>query len=844
MNQRRPAFSVTAASFALEALESRILLSATPVDEIQPAAYSSGTAPVILAEQLHDDGAGLSGNEDSLFETYLEDSSGELPLMSFSAAAVPSVSGILASFGLTDVDSLVNDIESLDVAGQASALLGHAYTFLLTKVGSFESAFAAFSTALTEISDYLSSVDPTAASGGFDIPTFSLTLPTISIDGALSLVAPVISVTGSGGSSAHFSTDAGFSGKLTVAADSASLAVGSFSASITDGIDADTFAVVGSYDFTAKAFDLTLDTFSLSIGSALAFSGSGATVSFTSENIGQGAFHFSASDADLAIGDVALSGDFGFHRSSGGDLLVVGSGVAASLSVGTFDAGFTGGSLALKVKADGTFATSVSATSLVLAGAGFGSATATAVSFTYNNTGFDFSAAPESLSVGTVDRTLSAVLGTTANPFVALSATGVAVTLGELVTLFGSFTFSSTTSSSGESAVVVAVSDLAFSFGDGVTSFVSVSGGSGAFIVTDDGAAASFTVIASLAGVSGVAMSPSLFRFEVNLRDNPVSESVTVGGDTVTLDLPAGDFVRLVADSFTLTVGGLALTGRVAFEQTVRTNAEKITLVQLRETSASFNGTGTDGATIAIQNAHGFLLLNSAGAAGSLAFKASSGFGEFSAQSDVTLEINRTDAAVDVAGSFGSITLDAGTYTRVAFNNLAIVIPGAVITGDFSFKTVLIGGVSTQVIVGNNVTVFVGDNTAGRRVGLEVTDGTAVFRRLGGNLEMGQVTGRIRAVGVSGFDLDAVLTLRLNESSEAFTESFELNGQTVTLNFGADEISEGGIAFAQVIAQNVSIQLSGFATLKGDFVFTRTDDAFVAVGSNITAFAGSGFGTT
>src|SRR5690606_17832222 len=153
----------------------------------------------------------------------------------------------------------------------------------------------------------------------------------------------------------------------------------------------------------------------------------------------------------------------------------------------------------------------------------------------------------------------------------------------------------------------------------------------------------------------------------------------------------------------------------------------------------------------------------------------------------------------------------------------------------------------TQVIVGTHVTLFVGDDTGGRRIGSELTAGTAIFLRGADGseqYELGTVTGCVRVLGTAGFTFDATATLRRHETGDALEgTAFVLNGETVTLAFTEDEVASAGVPFVQVVATGVDINLSGFATLHGNFTFTRTADAFVAAGTDITAFAGSGFGT-
>ncbi len=549
---------------------------------------------------------------------------------------------------------------------------------------------------------------------------------------------------------------------------------------------------------------------------------------------------FSGTGLSLTVGQfITVTGDLAFDVVSS-ELRAVGSNLSATAALGNFSVGFTTGDLALRVGSNGTLVLAASATGLVLNGSGFASATATAITLHYNNTGAAVSG--DSIEIGSVTRTLTVDSGTADNPFLALTATGVTASFGGLITLNGNFVFTRASSASGATTYRAAVTGLGFAFGTGSTNFVTVSGGTGAFFITAAGTAASFNVTASISGVSGLSMPASTFRFEVNTSAQPFADTITVAGTPVSVDLSAGTFLRLVAAPVTVTVGGLALTGRVAYEQTTRDSGDKITLLQLADVSASFNGAGTDSATIAITNARGFFVLNAAGAAGSLAFTAGASFGVFTAGAAIRLEVNRTGSAVSAAGAFGSVSMEAGTYTRVAVNNLVVVLPGVEIEGDFSFRTALIDGVITNVIVGNNVRLFFGNNTGGVRAGFELTDGQAVFIRTGATTEVGFVTGRVRMIGVAGFDLDATMTVRVNESTAAVSESFTLDDETIDLEFADDEVAAGGASFVQVRADAVRLSLAGFAVLQGNFVFTRSGQEIVAAGTDVVVFAGTRFG--
>ncbi|MFH1498654.1 MAG: hypothetical protein ABII82_12610, partial [Verrucomicrobiota bacterium] len=549
-----------------------------------------------------------------------------------------------------------------------------------------------------------------------------------------------------------------------------------------------------------------------------------------------GARDFSGTDLDLAItGLVSLSGDLAFDLS-GATLVAVGENLAASLGVGGFTAGFSSGTIALRVSSNGNVALAASG-SVVFTGAGFASATADSVTLRYNNTGV---AVSDSITLGGITQALVVDAGTFANPFFSLAATNVAVELAGLVTLSGNFTFRRATTTDGDNVIRVGVSNLSFAFGDGTTDFLELANGNGAFLVTSAGAAGTITVTASLNGVPGIALTNTVLTFQFNTIPTAVVETVDAGGTSVSINLPAGTFLRVVGDPVNLTVAGVALQGRVAFEQSTA-GGSAVTVISLADVSATLAGTidGTDGEPVGVTDARGLFVLSDAGVAGTLSFTSATEF----LSGDFVLEINNTDEAAAAEGPFGSINLEAGDYLRVVVNNLAITLPGVELTGDFYFQTVTIGGVSTQIIVGNNVTLFVGDNTGGNRIGLELTDGTAVFIRLAGDIELGYVTGRLRVVGVAGFGFDATATVRLNESDAAYSETFTLNGEDVTVDFTASEVADAGTPFVEASATNVDVNLSGFVVLRGDFIFTRTADAFVAAGTDITVFAGSGFGT-
>lgn len=141
----------------------------------------------------------------------------------------------------------------------------------------------------------------------------------------------------------------------------------------------------------------------------------------------------------LAVTDLAaeitgfahFGGDFGF-TPNGDDIDVVAENAYARVEAGDFKAGVGDGSLALRLKADTTFAISVSG-SVQLEGGDFANATATLATVKFNNTGINFD---ETLSIEGVDADLLVVTGASS-----VSVVGLDAEMSGFVTFGGDFGF-------------------------------------------------------------------------------------------------------------------------------------------------------------------------------------------------------------------------------------------------------------------------------------------------------------------------------------------------------------------------------------------------------------------
>lgn len=540
-------------------------------------------------------------------------------------------------------------------------------------------------------------------------------------------------------------------------------------------------------------------------------------------------------DLNLA-GLATVSGRFGFQKN-GSEIRVVAEDVVASLTAGSFSVGLTGGKLVLLLRDDGTRALDASGT-LTLDGAGFANATADSVRVQYNNTGTDFSdvAHTRTLSVNGVSRELATPLGTPVAPFIGFSVDELHADLAGFVTIAGSFSFEKGFTEAGTSIIKVGVSDFSVALGDGNTDFVSVTGTQGALMITDAGLAGTITATVS-ASIPGVALDPTPFTVEINTIDAPVRETFRVGGQAIVLDLPEGPYLRAVADPLNLTVLGFTLSGRIAFEQARTSGGDRIVIVSASEIGISgFDGPGTD-APVDITDAQGVLVVTDQGVAGSLDFVAEAAFGGFDADAKIRLEINDTGRAVDFAGDFGSITFEAGNFIRVVAG-IDLSFPGLEVSGTFSFRTSSAG----QVIVGTKVNVFVGDNTGIDPIGLQLTDGQAIFISENGK-KTGFITGRVQLLGVNGLTLDAILTLKFNERTDntGLPQSITLDGDTIPFDFTSGEVADqSGNSFIQFTGSSVRLSVADVVELRGNFAFARQAGKFLVGATGTSAFVGSG----
>src|SRR5207247_3891497 len=139
-----------------------------------------------------------------------------------------------------------------------------------------------------------------------------------------------------------------------------------------------------------------------------------------------------------------------------------------------------------------------------------------------------------------------------------------------------------TVNQAGQRRRTIAVSNGSLTVGP-----IGVTGVQGVLVVLPDGLAGSLSASINLGGLGAGVTFSGTFGVAVNQTARAVNERVTVGGTTLTLDLPAGPYVRVEGIGVELNVLGQTLSGNFAFEQITSTDNGTSTSRTITRISAS-----------------------------------------------------------------------------------------------------------------------------------------------------------------------------------------------------------------------------------------------------------------
>ncbi|MDA3872912.1 MAG: hypothetical protein PF795_03005, partial [Kiritimatiellae bacterium] len=389
----------------------------------------------------------------------------------------------------------------------------------------------------------------------------------------------------------------------------------------------------------------------------------------------------------------------------------------------------------------------------------------------------------------------------------------------------------------------VAGTGMAFSVNVAGTDLISFSNGVGGLYLTREGMAGGLSGDLSLLdGVPGVTMQANDFTAMFNTLPGEVNETFTVGDEQIVLNVPAGEYLLLQADNVLIDIAGVTMQGKVGFQREVTVDGEVMVVFFEDVSIAAFGGEGTGGSAISIEDAQGiFVIQPNVGLAGQLSFTATVALPGIDAGTEAKIFFNDTGAGIDMEGAFGTLLLPAqgpNNSTVWIEASVSFVFPGIEISGTFSFASSDSDGGSV-VIIATQVEAFVGDNFSASRTGLMLTNGQGFFLD-NGDGKIGFITGTVSFVGVDGLDVTATMTLRYNETTSAFSDTFIIAGEEFSVDFGATETSDGTDPFIQVIAEDVELNLLDVVGLGGDITVTRAPDTFTVTVTDAYAFLGDG----
>ncbi|MDA7536176.1 hypothetical protein N8534_00340, partial [bacterium] len=247
----------------------------------------------------------------------------------------------------------------------------------------------------------------------------------------------------------------------------------------------------------------------------------------------------------------------------------------------------------------------------------------------------------------------------------------------------------------GSTITLLGLSKVSASFGDGNTTFLSLSKGSGILRVTSAGVAGQFSVSVATDPSLGFSLNVDEFEVVVNTTKAMVRETISLSGEDLILDLPAGPYFRIAAIGAELAIADQSLAADVFFQQST-VNGKTETRVVI--TNASLQLGSVNDPFVKLSDGRGILLIKSfgdnaeemsSGLVGTLSGSFVVNIPSVTFTGDLGIEINQTPAEVNEIFEFGgetvAISLPAGSFFKVSAKNAEVGISGQTLSGNFVF---------------------------------------------------------------------------------------------------------------------------------------------------------------
>ena len=241
--------------------------------------------------------------------------------------------------------------------------------------------------------------------------------------------------------------------------------------------------------------------------------------------------------------------------------------------------------------------------------------------------------------------------------------------------LTGSFTFRKNATTG---VVTIGLKNVSLALGNGTTTFVTVTITTGAIMVVPAQGAAAGGIAARV--TVSLVLNPSLSsdfsltgataELVLNTTTRQVTSSIDVDGSPVTLNAPAGPYVRVtvgVGAPVAVVLKGQSLQARVVFEQRTTSAGTKVVRVAFTDVSL-FLGDPTvrpgkpDGMGLRLTNGSGAILLTAAGIAGEVEGTVALVGLPVTITASLKLQVNNLGVAVAEIVQFAGV--DTGTTTQ------------------------------------------------------------------------------------------------------------------------------------------------------------------------------------
>ena len=360
--------------------------------------------------------------------------------------------------------------------------------------------------------------------------------------------------------------------------------------------------------------------------------------------------------------------------------------------------------------------------------------------------------------------------------------------------------------------------------GIGPNGEATLSNGTGAFVLNDAGLALGLSgdLAFNLPDISA----SGTFAAEVNTTTAAVNRSISVGGETIPLDLAVGPLVGIAGQGVSLTVSGQELTGNFVLQS--RANGDLLITVDEATTIIS------DGSTdyLQIDDATGAIVSTSEGAAFDVSGSLSVLLPNISASGNFRVLVNSLSTPVNetvtVRDITRSIQIRAGPVVNVIGVNAQLIVGEQSLQGGFSFETLENGGLVIEVI---SASLFLTANGS-TLVAISGANGNLITDPNGtdGILTVGSAVFNVPGVSVSS----GTISVEINTRASVVSRVAPFDGGAIQLDLPAGPFVRVSVLDATLTFAGLTASGSA-AELGGNFFFEKSNGELILAASSVTA---------